>query len=540
MTAKPKPPKGSRGEVNTNALMLVGVTIVALIFAVMLGDRVARGDYKPIVGMFVVGVAAFIAFSLGKNYWVLIPLCYPFVGSIGILPIPFSYSELGVIGAGTIFVMYLCLHKQHLGFRFEKLDWLLVLNLLFLLQAYIRNPAGLLLASSEIIGSRQYFTIILAVGAYLIMAHSVASFRIVKWMIWIFAFPIILAGSIDAITSLFPAMSKFIYPFYSAVNVEGMVDTGGTPSADKRITGLADVARPLILLLCCLKPPLSFLTPAQPLFFLLFLFALLMIGLSGYRSILISCSGYMAVASVLWQRKQDIVIMAAVGLVGLFAMTGLQASGVQVPLPIQRTLSFIPFVDWDPAAVAAAEESTQWRVDMWKEALVSDRYIRNKLWGDGLGFRLEDFLAIQRAVLGWGGAFSQAQSNEAAMIKGSFHSGPLSTVRVVGIAGLLFIVPTIFLFAFKAFRLAKQSFGTPFFSWCLFLVIPVVYMPFQFLFIFGDYKNDIVTIIMIAGYFKFFENSFAMWKASQQTVPSPQVSDSKRTEKLENPTYPAS
>jgi hypothetical protein len=520
MISKLKTLRHQSGEINTNALMLIGVTIGALFLAVILGDRVARGDYKPIAGLFVISVSAFIAFSLGKNYWVLIPLSYPLVGSIGILPIPFSYSELGVIGAGAIFVIHLALHKQHLGFRFGKLDWLIVLNLLLLLQAYIRNPAGMLMASSEIIGSRQYFTIILAFGAYLIMSHASANFKIVKWMVWVFAIPLILAGAIDAVTSLFPGISKFVYPFYSAVNIEGLVEGGSADSADKRITGLADVARPLILLLCSLRPPLTFLMPANPLLFGLFLLALLMIGLSGFRSILISATGHMAVASVLWRRKQDIAIMGAIALVGLFALTGLQVSGYQIPLPIQRTMSFIPFVEWDASAVAAADDSTQWRVDMWKEALASDRYIRNKFWGDGLGFRLEDFLAIQRAVLGWGGAFSQAQSNEAAMIKGSFHSGPLSTVRVVGAVGMLVMLLTIFSFAIKAYQLAKASYGTPFFPWCLFMTIPIIYMPFQFIFIFGDYKNDIVTLIMTAGYFKFFETLFSAWKASRAPSPS--------------------
>jgi hypothetical protein len=61
------------------------------------GRAVATGDFRNILLIFAASVAVAIGLALGKNYWMLIPATFFAGGSIGVLPLPFSYQEIGTI-----------------------------------------------------------------------------------------------------------------------------------------------------------------------------------------------------------------------------------------------------------------------------------------------------------------------------------------------------------------------------------------------------------------------------------------------------------
>ena len=73
--------------------------------------------------------------------------------------------------------------------------------------------------------------------------------------------------------------------------------------------------------------------------------------------------------------------------IGVTALVMISLVNLVAPLPpnIQRSLSFLPGT-WDQRIRDDANESTDWRVEMWIEVLSSDRYIHDKILGDGLGF----------------------------------------------------------------------------------------------------------------------------------------------------------
>ena len=67
---------------------------------------------------------------------------------------------------------------------------------------------------------------------------------------------------------------------------------------------------------------------------------------------------------------------------------------------------------------------------MWKEVLISDKYIENKLLGDGFGFTRRQYATMQQLTQ-FGGSTEDVQEN--AMITGGVHSGPISAIRYVGV-----------------------------------------------------------------------------------------------------------
>ena len=86
---------------------------------------------------------------------------------------------------------------------------------------------------------------------------------------------------------------------------------------------------------------------------------------------------------------------------------------------------------------------------MWKEIPKGTRYISNKIMGDGFGFSRAELSAMERQQFLIGEI-----SQEDSMIIGSFHNGPLSAVRFVGIVGMLLLLcpPNLF----RGFRMASD------------------------------------------------------------------------------------
>ena len=181
---------------------------------------------------------------------------------------------------------------------------------------------------------------------------------------------------------------------------------------------------------------------------------------------------------------------------------------------MQRALSWLPG-DWDPAAVLDAEASTEWRVEMWEWAWNDDRILRNKIWGQGFGLTLDDMNLIATSLAaGQGGSSLLGGSDrELFMINGTFHSGPISTVKYIGIIGFTLYFPLMCYMGLLAWRLCKKARGTKAFTLALFLGIPIIYEPFNFIFVFGGLDGNYPQLLFWAGLLNMTSNYLDSVKA---------------------------
>ena len=100
---------------------------------------------------------------------------------------------------------------------------------------------------------------------------------------------------------------------------------------------------------------------------------------------------------------------------------------------------------------------------MWKDIPKGTRYINDKIMGDGFGFSRAELSAMERQKFLIGEI-----GQEDSMIIGSFHNGPLSAVRFVGIVGLLLYYALMIYSAVFAWRLIRAAEGSAYFpSLCL-------------------------------------------------------------------------
>jgi hypothetical protein len=98
-----------------------------------------------------------------------------------------------------------------------------------------------------------------------------------------------------------------------------------------------------------------------------------------------------------------------------------------------------------------------------------------------------------------GGSRLGGSDRENFMITGSFHSGPLSSIKYIGIVGLCLYYPLMCYMAVLAWRLCIRARGTKAFGLALFVGIPVIYEPFNFVFVFGGLDSNYTQLLFWAG-----------------------------------------
>ena len=126
-----------------------------------------------------------------------------------------------------------------------------------------------------------------------------------------------------------------------------------------------------------------------------------------------------------------------------------------------------------------AEASSTFRFKIWRD-VIEFGFIKDWWLGDGFGANVEDYLATYQGGHG--------QYSELMVLTGSLHSGPLTTIRFVGIFGLAFLYLLSISAAFYSYRCVNQCRGTIFFPVAVYLAIQLIWGPIHYTLVFGAYE----------------------------------------------------
>jgi hypothetical protein len=303
-------------------------------------------------------------------------------------------------------------------------------------------------------------------------------------------------------------IGSFAGPFFTSLRlrfVGGGIDmapagiegsTGGGGSS--RIPVLGYLATAIARIIASYVSPLrACLHPLwAPLILLSFAFA----AGSGYRNVVASIGLYYLIAIAYRGGFMSVVVAS---LSAAFGLGALALFNLAMPLPpnIQRALSPFPGT-WEQRHIEAADASTEWRLEMWKEALFTEFWIQNKVLGDGLGFSRRELEMMEAAESGQAyeslGSGLSAQQ-ESLMINGGYHSGPVQTIRTVGYVGLMILMLAMIRLAVHAHREILRCRGTEWYSFALFMGIPSIALPFIFTFVFGEFRTAVTQIFLTYG-----------------------------------------
>jgi len=399
-------------------------------------------------------------------------------------------------------VLMTLMRRQPFRFRFgEKEAWMLLLAGC-ILQVFLRNPVGLNIFGAGNVGARPYFAVTLAFFSSLILGNIVVPPSEIRW-----AFRLSIIGTLlGAILSQIRSSGGG----GAATFEQGTQLDDGSFSARLGVlsTLATEVARILV----------SFLSPLRamghPFWALVILFCFVAAAMSGFRNAIASL-GLILLFGIAY-RSGGFAVFGSL-LVGATGLALIAFVNLVTPLPgnIQRALSPFPGT-WEKKHVEGADESTKWRVDMWKEALFTEYWIKNKILGDGLGFTRVELSMMENRGSGAGGGnldnrnSGMTKQQEAMMITGGYHSGPVQTVRIVGYVGLIVLVLAMSRMAVYAHRQILRCRGTEWFPLSLYFCIPVIVLPFFFVLIFGDFGKDVSALFLSYGMISLFEKNLPL------------------------------
>lgn len=441
----------------------------------------------------------------------------PFMGALNLtLMIPGQPTTTLVAQALFIgfAVLLVLMRRLPMRFKFTELEfWVLALTMCAF-QAYLRNPVGLNIFGGGSVGGRPY-----AIYGITLLSCTVLSVLVIpvvelNWLLRLSIF----GGLANFVLNTIGYFSPMVGMWYGAVDPTAASASGGAANhqgqygVDRatRIGFLGTASRNIALWTS------SFISPIRacfhPLWLPLILLSFAFAALSGYRNEIASVGLTYLVALA----YRGGVVSVVVSLVALcMGLAVLSVVNMTAPLPanIQRSFSFLPG-SWDQQHIQDAEDSTEWRVEMWEEALLTDHWIKNKMLGDGLGMTQQELNYIQsfagKQISGAVGTGKLTMQQEFMMATGSYHSGPVSTIRAIGYFGLfVFLVAQIRL-AVHAHRQVLRCRKTEWFPVSLFVGIPLIWSPVFFVLIFGDFGMAAATFLFGFAMVRILENNLPL------------------------------
>jgi hypothetical protein len=500
-------------QLHAGFLTAAAVTLAGLAAAVAAGVMVGESNYLPVILALAGGVGLAVFLIMGRGIWLLIPLCWTLTGRVSVLPIPLTVQELAIAAAAACYALLIVFKKPLHKPQYGLLEVLLLLNLLWVLTMFARNPVGFQAIGSEMLGGRPYFEIVAACGAFWVLTKTTISGPLARWFPVVMTAGSLAVGLLGVLTTVFPGATPLIHRFYSGITTEGYLERefGVATEQTGRFTTLKTPGGLMVGMAYSLYRPLTLLNPFNTGRCLLFFAGFAMIFLSGFRSALLGSFAGFVIASYFWGGTKDMVKSFYFALIGLIALILAHSAGVTLPTSAQRAVSFIPGVEWDRTAADDARGTAEWRFDMWEVVLkYPERYLRNPILGSGFGFSEED-LRIQMSSITGGQGYLVGDPFEAQLVSGAFHNGPLSTIRYAGIIGLILYYAVMIYMAVFAARLVQQCKGSPFFFLAVFLAVPIIYGLFSYTFIYGAYDSAIQQALFAGAMLRCTSESHRLW-----------------------------
>lgn len=490
---------------DSQRLKVILVVAFAAFAALYLGIAAATAQLEAIAWVAAALIVVFIL-ALGKNVWALIPVSLVLAGYINFLPgnpMPW-WCAAAVVGGMTV-IRFLMHRTECFEFHFTWLDFAVLLQMVAVGQAFMRNPTGLSILGDDMVGGKPYFAFGLAAVGYFLLSIVKTDLKTMKWVVIFMVLAAIADGALMLASVFLPTLAALTLPIYSGASF-GAAVTGesNTDVENTRLVGARELGESLGLAAFTIFRPLTTINPLYPLRFCMMVASLGGILLSGFRSTLGLLAIYAVVSSLIRRRTTDLLIggFVAIPLLVLLIMTD---SVQKLPYGVQRILSVLP-VTVEAHISEGAESSSEWRFEMWKLALSSDRYIRDKWLGDGFGYRADELAAMmdsafgdQRKMAGW-------NSMDAMMAKGSYHGFHVETIRMTGYFGLLCALIGMMIFFRHAWRQIQHFRGRDEWGFILYLCIPYLIYPFYFMLVFGAYRSNFPVVILAAGMIKILDN----------------------------------
>ena len=493
---------------DSSKIKAILLAIVAAFAAIYLGMAAATAQIEAILWV-VGGLSIVFILSLGKNVWLLIAAGAVLNGGLNFLPGSVPPWWLAMMVTGFIFVLRFSMHKgKEFTWNWNSMDLVILLHIAMLVQAYLRNPVGLsILGGSEdgMVGGKPYITHGIAIASYVLLSMVRADMRMFRIAVIVMICCAFFDGMAVLIGTFVPAFAAIGIKFYSGFSFRAATTGMGADVAEGRTIEGKEVGENLGQAAFTLYRPLSTLNPLNFLPFIMMAVAVFCVMISGFRSSMGMLAIYFVVCSLIRRRYADVMASTALGMIAVCIL--FFAGTDKLPRAGQRILSVLPIPGLvDEQISETANKSTEWRVEMWMLALTTDRYIFNKMWGDGFGMRKDEMDAMIDSAFGDKRGAVGLDMQEVMMRRGSYHGFHVQTIRMTGYVGLVAALILLGVFYRHAWSHIQYFRGRPEWGFILFICVPFLIYPFYAMLVFGDYRIGMPRYIIMSGFLKMLWN----------------------------------
>jgi hypothetical protein len=477
------------------------IVVIALFFALYLGIAAATAQVE--VMAWVGGVLFLITcLLLGRHIWILIPATLGMQGGFNFIPgCPATWHIMTVVVAGFT-LLRIASRQQRLRFRWTGMETAILLVALTIWQAYLRNPTGLRIMGGDVSGGKPYFIYGVAFIAFILISTAEADLRTWRWA----AIGFILLTSADAMINIIsgfsPAFAEVAIRYYSNVSFTASQSVNYALDVnEQRITEFGALGVLFGTMASTLWRPVAALDFRKPWRAVIAFGAVAATLFGGFRSGAARLFIDFSMGSLLRRKPLDVLIVCFIGTM-LLAVFLIAVPTTSLPFSVQRVLTLVPGVHVRDDIVRSGESSNDFRFDMWKRALTSDKYIHNKWLGDGFQYSSSEMAARTAMMFKDWRMTGGMSTEEMFMITGSYHGFHVETIRFTGVVGLIAATAALIVFAIFAARCIRYYRNQPAWGFVLFVCMPFLIHPLWYWVVFGEYRNDFAILIASAGMVK--------------------------------------
>jgi O-Antigen ligase len=474
-------PPMARAFVIRLTTLLAGITI-----SIIVGYWLALEQNTYLFYLGGLSVLGLVVFGMQRKAWMLIPLTFLLSGSIGKLPLPLSLRDLGILLAASSYVAFRVLSQNNLRPKPHLLDLLVGLNVLYLAFTLVIHPVGFLIFGGQSIGGRPVINIFIGLVAYWVMIRLPDTITGVSRIPYYVLVSATVLSGLGLLVYIAPSLTPTVASWYSGLDNSAYLSQTAGVHGIQRLKDLVFFGFQLFLIVCSYYSPATLFDPRRGRFYAMLL-ATCCILAAGYRNFLLWAIASLAIGSVLHRRWRELVTAGFFGALLLVLLSFGQGRFYQLPETIQRSLAFLPG-QWSETVVADTQESSTWRFQLWKD-VIEWGYIKDWWFGDGFGANLQDAIA----------AYMDRNGREFVILSGGYHSGPLTTLRYVGICGMVLLYTLSISAAFYSYRCVNECRGTPLFPVAIYFAIQLIWGPVSYTFVFGGYDGYLPELLFSVG-----------------------------------------
>lgn len=353
--------------------------------------------------------------------------------------------------------------------------------------AKMTGGIGLHSMGAEVSGGKHYFSILFGIFGY----FALTALQIPPQRVGLYISLFLLASMSSAVGDLaghLPSAFNFIFAFFPTSGY-GMDTKPGTIVFHARYAGAGVAGMAGFLLLLARYGVRGILLGGKPWRWVLLAAAFTAIFFGGFRSHVLIC-GFVFTILFFMEGLHRSKIMPMFIFAGVIAVTLLIPFANKLPFTFQRALSFLPLIKLDQAARRDAEDSSDWRLEIWRDTY--PEVPKHLLLGKGYAIDAAEMAILDNQN------FHYLSTAEEVAISGNYHSGPLSVLMPFGAWGAIGLL-WLWLVGFRALY-ANYRYGDPAFRVVnAFLFASFIVRVFMFLVVFGALENDVANFAVLLG-----------------------------------------